>query len=112
MNINKKTVESILERAYDAGQSGCADFREATIQELLVECRPQNGFRFYTLYEIQKFTQGRRILHPVRGDGEVVLNENCYGVKFRSGFVPFSAEHAEFWSYPLCDMSAPRDYYA
>ena len=104
--ISKKDLMDLVERAFDFGESAPADIGEEIIQEIMAEiCTRLNGvsiFRPISLDELTRFPQGKRIVHPIDGDGEILLTGGKFCVRFFSGkTVNLNADNANFWSCPL-----------
>lgn len=104
--ISKKDLMDLVERAFLFGESAPTDVGEEIVQEIMSEiCTRLNGvsvFRTISLDELTRFPQGKRIVHPLDGDGEIYLTNGKFSVRFFSGkTVHLNAANADFWSCPL-----------
>lgn len=103
--VSKKDLMDFVERAFSFGESAPSDIGEEIVQEIMSEIFTRISgaeFRTISLDELTRFPQGKIIVHPVDGDGEIFLTSGKPFVKFRSGkIVPLNSANADYWSYPL-----------
>ncbi len=104
--INRKKLLELIEEAYNKGLSGAADSLERVSQDLLVKALPKKmGFRIFSIAQLQKIPSGKRIFHPLLGEGEVCLFMGKIAVSFKEKVEIVDQDNYLIWSYPLAQVN-------
>lgn len=100
--ISRKNLMALLEEAFRHGQSGSADLNSEVIQDLLIKAKPGKlVFKLQTIAQLQKIQPGKKIIHPLLGEGEVVAGSTGPVIVFNGRVETLNHENTEFWSYPV-----------
>ncbi len=99
--ISKKSLLALLSESFDKGVTGSADLSDDYFQDLIIKVKG-NGMKFsqIKLSELQKIGVGRRIFHPLMGEG-VFIGGDKLAVCFSEGNKELNSENADFWACPI-----------
>lgn len=101
--VSKKSLLAFISECFDKGTSGSADLPDDYFQDIMAKTKGNVAFSFMKLSQLQKIANGKKIIHPLAGEGVVVVGDKL-GVSFPDGFKELSAENADFWSFPVAPV--------
>lgn len=104
--ISQKNFIALMEEAHRHGQSGSAELNSEVIQDLLIKAKPGNfvSFKLWTIAQIQKLQLGKKIVHPLLGEGQIVIADNGSTAVSFNGRLESIDQGNEIWSYPIAQL--------
>ena len=105
MQVNFKTLKSMMEQIYDLGHTSNFEMRDQIVEEVIAAnkvAKPEE-LTIYSVDELKNFPVGSKFYHSLLGRGEIIVKKGVRNsfMKFESGVTHAFAADAFPWDMPM-----------